>query len=507
MKKVVIVGGGLGGVSAAASLAADGYRVELIEKNEHLGGKLNVLRRDGFSFDLGPSILTMPHIFERLFERAGKRLSDHVKLVELTPHWRNFFEDGTRVDLWPTGAETATKSDVLSRRDGEDLDRFLDYSRRLYESTKRGYFDRGIDTFWGMARFHGWLRAFREFDALATVDGGVRRYVSNPYLREILGYFVKYVGSSPYDAPALMNLLPWVQAKYGLWYVDGGLYRLAEALTRLVGELDVEVTLGAEVTGLETGAGRVTGARLADGTVRSGDIFVSNMEVIPACRRLLGESERELRRFSRFVPACSGLVLHLGVDRHYPNLAHHNFFYSRDPKRHFRSVFRDGEISEDPTIYLVAPCRTDPSQAPEGCENIKILPHIAHIQDPPHPPEAYDALRVRVLEKLERMGLPGLREHTIVEEMWTPHDIERLYASNRGAIYGVVADRRKNFGLKCPKRSDRYSNLYFVGGSVNPGSGMPMAVLSGQQVRDIIVGDGDVAGDADAGGVGSASAP
>ncbi|MBN2491580.1 MAG: NAD(P)-binding protein, partial [Planctomycetes bacterium] len=203
MKKVIVIGGGLGGISAAASLAAEGFEVEVIEKNAHLGGKLNVLEKEGFSFDLGPSILTMPHIFERLFLRAGKRMEEYVEIEELRPHWRNFFEDGTTIDLYPTGRETAEQSERLSREDGEDLDRFLAYSRKLYESTLPSYFDRGIDTFWGMMKFHGVFRALFEFDALATVDQGVRRYIKNPYLVDILNYFVKYVGSSPYDAPAL----------------------------------------------------------------------------------------------------------------------------------------------------------------------------------------------------------------------------------------------------------------------------------------------------------------
>ncbi|MBN1443688.1 MAG: phytoene desaturase [Planctomycetes bacterium] len=486
MKKVIVIGGGLGGISAAASLAAEGFQVEVIEKNAHLGGKLNVLEKEGFSFDLGPSILTMPHIFERLFTRAGKRMEDYVEIEELRPHWRNFFEDGTTIDLYPTGRETAEQSERLSREDGEDLERFLAYSRKLYESTLPSYFDRGIDTFWGMMKFHGVLRALFEFDALATVDQGVRRHIKNRYLVDILNYFVKYVGSSPYDAPALMNLLAHVQSEFGLWYVKGGLFNLAKGLARLLGDLGVKTTLQTEVVRLDVKDRRVTAARLADGTAREADIFISNMEVIPACRDLLGESPSSLRRFRRFEPACSGLVLHLGVDREYPHLAHHNFFYARDSKKHFSAVFREKTLSEDPTIYLVAAARTDRSQAPEGCENIKVLPHIPHIQDPPFTREDYLALRERVLDKLERMGLDGLRRHIIVEDMWTPDDIQRMYYSNRGAIYGVVADRRKNFGLKAPKKSDRHDNLYFVGGSVNPGSGMPMAALSGQQVRDRI---------------------
>lgn len=489
MKKVIVIGGGLGGISAAVSLALDGFQVELFEKNAHIGGKLNLLQADGFSFDLGPSILTMPHIFERLFSRAGKRMADYVETVEPHPHWRNFFEDGTVIDLHPTPEETVHESAVLMAEDAAQLRRFLAYSKRLYEATERGYFDRGLDTLWSMVRFHGVLHAIRDFDIFSTVDKGVRRHVENRYLRDILNFFVKYVGSSPYDAPALLNLLFYVQCDFGLWYVRGGLFNLAKALARLLQEVGVSVSTSSEVVELSAREGNVIAARLKDGRTVQGDLFVCNMEVIPAYRRLLNESRSFLRRYDKYEPACSGLVLHLGVKGEYPQLAHHNFFYSRDPEAHFASVFHQKVLPEDPTLYVVAPARTDKTQAPEGCENIKVLPHIPHLQDPPFSAEEYARLRDRVLEKLERMGLRDLRKRTIVEDMWTPEDIERRYCSNRGAIYGVVSDRKANLGFKAPKRSEKYRNLYFVGGSVNPGGGMPMAVLSGQQVHDKILED------------------
>jgi diapolycopene oxygenase len=165
MSKVIVIGGGLGGIGAAVSLAAKGFDVELYEKNTHLGGKLNQLARDGFLFDLGPSILTMPEIFERLFARAGKRMADYVAIRELRPHWRNFFEDGRIVDLYPTAEETVARNEGFTARDREQLARFLEYSRGLYEAACRGYFEKGLDTFWGLVKFHGLFAATRAYDA------------------------------------------------------------------------------------------------------------------------------------------------------------------------------------------------------------------------------------------------------------------------------------------------------------------------------------------------------
>jgi len=485
--KALIIGAGLGAIGAAAPLAAAGWQVELFEKNDHVGGRLNLAKIDGFSFDLGPSILTMPQVFEQLFALAGKSFSDYVPTRPLLPHWRNFFENGARIDLYPDARRTVAQSPALTEADGADLERFLAYSRGLYEKCRHSYFELGLDTAWEMTRHHGLLNALFGFDLFASMDTGVGRYIRHPQLRAVLDFFVKYVGSSAFDAPAVLNLLPYIQAEFGLLYVDGGLFELARGLRRLLEELGVTIRLKTEVTGILHQGRRVRGVRLADGAEIPADLVISNMEVIPAHRKLLGESEGDLRRFRRFEPACSGLVLHLGLDREYPQLAHHNFFFSGDPRAHFRAVFRDKKLPEDPTIYLVAPARTDPSQAPRGCENLKILPHIPYIQDPPFGAEAYAALKERVLDKLERMGLEDLRRHIVVEQMWVPEDIERLYYSNRGAIYGVVSDRWKNLGFKAPKHSDRFENLYFVGGSVNPGGGMPMALLSGRQVADRIL--------------------
>jgi diapolycopene oxygenase len=190
-----------------------------------------------------------------------------------------------------------------------------------------------------------------------------------------------------------------------------------------------------------------------------------------------------MRRLEKFEPACSGLVLDLGLDCKYDRLAHHNFFFSGDQENHFDSVFHKKVLPQDPTLYVVAASRTDPTVAPPGCDCLKILPHIPYLREGNEPEQAdYDALKKRILAKLERMGLQDLRKHVVVEHMWTPHDIRRRYYSNGGSIYGVVSDLKKNMAFKAPKQSRRYANLFFVGGSVNPGAGMPMVVLCGQNV-------------------------
>jgi len=480
-KSVIIIGSGLGGISAAISLAQRGYQVTIHEKNEKIGGKLNVLKSQGYSFDLGPSILTLPHIFARLFENSGRRMEDYIPIRPLRPHWRNFFEDGTVIDLDPD-PDIMAKEAQKAGENPENIRRFLKYSEDLYDLVNDGYFEQGLDTSDEFGKFYG-LWKFPKFDLFRTMHGGVARFLKTRKMRDIFDYFIKYVGSSAYDAPAFMNCMPTIQYRYDLWYVDGGLYGIAEGLGRLMGELGIDVRLNSSITEVRKNGETVTGVVTSDGAFHEADIIVSNMEVIPAYEQLLREDEDMMKSLERFAPSCSGLVVELGLDRTYPQLAHHNFFYSSHQKQHFNRVFRKGLLPDDPTIYLVAASRTDPTVAPAGCDCLKILPHIPPIDDKrPLTRDDYAVLKEQILDKLERMGLENLRKHIVFEHFWTPLDIREQYNSNKGSIYGVVSDRFKNLAFKAPKQSTKYPNLFFVGGSVNPGGGMPMVVLCGQNV-------------------------
>jgi len=482
-------------MSAAIMLAKAGLKVTLLEKNERLGGKLNLLETQGFRFDLGPSIFTLPQVFRPLFEGNGRSLEDYVTLHRVDPQWRNFFEDGTVLDLWE---RTDDMRDELARLHNgseafEDYSRFVAYSREQYHVIERGYLREGLDGFCELIRFYG-MAGGSAIDWKRSMSGAIRKRVRNPYLRDILAYFIKYVGSSAKDAPGFMNLMPNIQLEFGLWYIQGGMYELARAFERRLAELSVHVCLQTQVVRIERTGRRATGITLRDREEKertlAADYVISNMEIIPAAEELLRQSAREMKKLRRFEPSCSGIVVHLGLDRIYPQLAHHNFFYSRRQDLHFDRVFRQKRLPDDPTIYVVAPTRSDPSQAPAGCDNLKLLPHIPYINEQnPYTYQDCIALKELCLIKLERMGLTDLRKHIIVEDFWTPFDIQKRYSSNRGSIYGVVCDRRKNFAFKAPKRSTAADNLFFVGGSVNPGGGMPMVSLSGQQVARMILSE------------------
>tara|TARA_A100001015_G_scaffold253675_1_gene294021 strand:- start:2432 stop:3919 length:1488 start_codon:yes stop_codon:yes gene_type:complete len=486
-KTAIVIGGGLGGLACALSLRGKGFEVKLFEKNSHLGGKLNYLEKGGFRFDLGPSIFTMPHIFEDLFSEIGESLHDWLTLIPLDPQWKNFFPDHSSFYLYQN--KEKMKQELQNFNNGKDTEgwfRYLAYCDEQLKFAEEGYLGEGLDSFWNLLRFYGFRKSFFGIDWRASMSGKIGTFVKDPRVQAVLEYFIKYVGSSAINAPSMMGLLFAMQIRYGLWYVKGGMFELSRAMTEVAKKIGVETSLNTDVQKILHKDNRAIGIETNKGTRFFADAVICNQEVSVARNELIDYEKSRLSRSDRTqAPSCSGLVIHLGTRKHYPQLAHHNFFYSKDQKEHFQMVFDEGRLPEDPTLYVVAPSRTDLSVCPEGYDNIKILPHIPPLKDSDERIN-YEELRDRVLNKLESMGLSSLKNNIVVEETWTPYDIREKYRSKGGSIYGVVSDRWKNQGIKAPKRSKDYRGLYFVGGSVNPGSGMPMVVLGGKQTAEIV---------------------
>ena len=491
--KVAVVGGGLGGLAAACVLGARGHRVVLFERNGWPGGKAAVLAEAGFRFDMGPTILTLPRVLERIFAEAGLKLADRLPLVRLDPQWRCFFDDGTRLDLQEAVEPMAAAMDRYApgTAAGEGYRRFQDLARHLHDVSERFFFWKPVedmlDTFNFKANLNpGTLRDVLSLRMGSSVAGTIRARVKDARLAQMLDHFTQYVGSSPYGSPAVLCAIAHMQTSEGVWYPIGGTRAVAQALQQLAGELGCEFRTGEEVLGLQLEGDAVAGVRTAGG-VEPVDAVVSNMDAIRTYRELVGGAAG--RRYDRkgYEPACSGVVLYLGLDRRYPELAHHDFVFSRDPEEEFDWIYRRGEPAPDPTCYLAAPSGTDPTVAPEGGEALYILVHTPYLR-PHHDWQAMlPGYRRVILDKLKRTaGLKDIEDRIVVERHLTPTDIHERYKVLNGAIYGLASHGTFTGAFKPGNRSRQVRGLYLAGGAAHPGPGMPMVMMSGWIAGDTL---------------------
>ncbi|KIL52577.1 phytoene desaturase [Jeotgalibacillus alimentarius] len=487
-KKAIVVGAGLAGMSAAIRLAGDGYDVKIIEKNSNVGGKLNKREGKGFSFDTGPSILTMPWVLEQLFSSVHRRVEDYITIERVEPQWRTFFEDGTKIDVTSDLPDMLEEMKKVSGDTSAKLTELIHYAENMYELCMKSFYKYSLADLKDLKQHHT-LKELMAMDPLSTVADGTKKRLNNKYLEQMFNFFVMYVGSNPYQAPAILNQLIYVQLGLGIHYVKGGMYNIAEGMKKLLNELRVDIQLNTPVDHLVIEGKEVKGIRTADGTLHEADIVVSNLEAIPAYRSLVPhkEGKKEAKKLNKkFVPSVSGLVLLLGVDRQFEDLKHHNFFFSENPEKEFHDIFEKGIPSDDPTVYIGISARSDETQAPKGKDNLFVLTHVPPLKEGDHGKYDWAEYRELVLDKLERNGMKGLRDSIEFEYRFTPEDLEELYGPNGGSIYGVASDKKKNGGFKIPAKSELYDNLYFVGGSTHPGGGVPMVTLSGQLTADLI---------------------
>ncbi len=489
IKRVVIVGAGIGGLSAAIRLAAAGRRVTVLEQSAQVGGKMSQITQDGFRWDTGPSVITMRPVFEELFAVAGRRLEDYLTLEPVEPLTRYFFPDGVRLDATRDLARMAEQIAALDARDVEGYLDFLEYAARLHRITGPVFIYNQpptLRTFLGVApmdmvRVDPWL----------TMDQAIRRRVHSPHLRQLLGRFATYVGASPYQAPATLSVIAHVELTGGVWYPRGGVYQIAAALARLATELGVEIHTQTPITRIMVEQGRATGVVAADGRTFAAAGVIANVDVTTVYAHLLPPDVAPARRamLRRRETSCSGYVLLLGVEGQHPHLAHHNIFFNRDYRREFDDIFRRGAPPADPTVYVAITSKRDPEHAPPGCENWFVLvnaPPLGAAFDWEQHSAAY---RTVVLETLARYGL-DIRPRIRSEVVLTPADLQRLTGAWRGALYGISSNQALNAFRRPHNRCPDVAGLYFAGGATHPGGGVPMVTLSGKVAAELLLSDG-----------------
>jgi phytoene desaturase len=493
MSHIAVVGAGLGGIGAAVRLAAAGHRVTLLEKNERPGGKMNLVEAGGFRFDTGPSLITLPGVLADTFRAAGRRIEDYLALKPLDPICRYRFADGSGLDVSPNLPRLVSEVGRLAPNDVTGLFRFLAYARTLFERAGPVFLLRERPRLRDLLARRG-LDAAR-IDAHISMHRAVRRFFKDPRLVQLFDRYATYNGSSPFRAPATLSIIPYIEIASGGWYIEGGLYRLVEALVQVAEELGVVFHASTEVAELlveprgSFRSGRVSGVRFAGGGTLFADAVVVNADPMYAYPALVPEQfhdRRLARRMEGLEPSCSGVVLLLGVKGDYPGLAHHNVFFSNDYRTEFEYIFERGEPAPDPTIYVACTSKSDPTQAPPGCLNLFVLVNAPALTPQANWREWQGPYRERILARLESVGLSGLRERIVFEQTITPLDFQEKYHAWRGSIYGVSSNNRMSAFLRPPNRAPGISNLYFVGGSVHPGGGIPLVLLSARLIARLI---------------------
>ncbi|MCU0494374.1 MAG: phytoene desaturase family protein [Chloroflexaceae bacterium] len=490
----LIVGAGLGGLAAAIRLAAQGRRVIVFEKNERVGGKLNLLERDGYTFDTGPSLLTMPWIIRDLFAAAGRRMEDYLDLMQIDPTCRYFWPDGTNFDAWQRLPQLVQEIERLEPRDVTGFYRFMAYAATIYGAVADTFMLRPFDGLRDMLDLQLMQNGPR-IDALRTMDAAVRSYFRSPYLRQVFNRYATYNGSSPYQSPATFNVISYIEFAEGGWYVRGGMYELGRALLQLAQELGVEVRTSTPVQEVCIEAGQTRGVCLANGQHVDGAQVVVNADPRYSYNGVVGSGPlvqgqpATATRLQRLEPSCSGFILFLGIKRVYEQLRHHNIFFSQDYQREFAAIFQKRVPAPDPTIYINASSVTDAHHAPPGHMNLFVLVNAPAVDGRVQWEREAAGYRDLVIRKLERMGLAGLSQQIAVEEIWTPAELESRYNAAGGAIYGLASNNPFVAFMRPPLRARHARRLYFVGGGTHPGGGIPLVLLSGKAVAERIALD------------------
>ncbi|MBN1541741.1 phytoene desaturase [candidate division KSB1 bacterium] len=486
-KKVAVIGGGLAGLSGAIHLQKNGFDVDIYEQNDQLGGKTGEYRWNGFRWDTGPSLITLPFVIEELFETAGEKREKALPWIAVDPLCRYFWTEGARLDAAANFSRLQNEIESFSPGQGDATNRFLAYSKRIWDITADLFLTAPIHELKTWLNLKTLRRLFllHQIDPLHTVDQGVRRFFKDPRLIQLFDRYATYNGSDPFQAPATLNIIPYVECVLGGYYLHGGIYRLVEELQRLADNLGVRIHTRHKVDKIHHQNGVVTGIQVDDHRLPV-DAVLCNADVVQSFRSLIDGFPAEQKKLERLEPSLSGIVFLWAVNRKHEGLAHHNIFFSNDYRREFVQIFAENRVPDDPTVYVAITSKTDPMDAPPGQENWFVLVNAPYLQNQEPQKETLTTVRQNVLNRLLQNGFDA-RKQIVHEHVISPQDFFLRYGSNRGSIYGISSNSRKTAFQRPANRSRRIRGLYFAGGSVHPGGGIPLVLLSGKLAAGLIV--------------------
>ncbi len=488
--RVVVVGAGIGGMAAAARVAKNGFRVTVVERNDQAGGRARLWKKDGFTFDMGPSWYLMPDVFDRFFAHFGRKTSDYYELKKLDPSYRVFFGPGQEHDIPSDRAGQRALFDRLEPGGGAKLERYLESAAYKYRVAVGEFLYRDYRTVFDFLNWRMMTEGLK-LNVLGKLDAAVSRQFGDVRARQILEYGMVFLGTSPYHAPAMYSLMSHVDLTQGVFYPPGGLSAMAQGIRRLAEEQGVEFRLSTEVQKIVTANGRATGVqvRMPDGGGETlpCDAVLANADYAHVETELLDAADCALPRryWRRRVVAPCLFLLYLGVTRKLERLVHHNLYLQLDWSRHFDAVFRTPGWPERPCFNVSCISKTDPAMAPPGCENVFVLvPMAAGLEDTDDVREAYAD---RLIRHMEEMTGEEIAPHVAVRRIYSHRDYAADYHAWGGTALGLSHTLFQTAVFRPPRRSRKVRNLFYAGQYTHPGVGVPMVLIAGELAADRLV--------------------
>ena len=489
--RLAIIGSGFGGLAAGIRLQAAGARTVMYEARDRPGGRAYVYEDQGFTFDAGPTVITAPHCLEELFAVAGERLEDHVRLDPVRPFYRLHWPDGTRFDYGGSPESVAAQVAALAPGDVAGFERFMDYSRRVFEAGYEGLVDAAFLSFSDMVRVAPRLARLR---ADRSIYGAVSRFVKDERLRQALSFHALLIGGNPFETSAIYTLIPFLERKWGVFFPRGGTGALVRGLADLYQRLGGELRLASPVerVQLRSEAGRVRHLVAARGGTEIFDAVVSNADLHHTYARLYAgvpSADARRARLERMHWSMSLVVVYFGTRRRYPGRAHHTILFGPRYREMLREIFHGPELPRDFSLYLHQPTVTDPSLAPPGGETFYVLAPVPHLGAAPvdwrREAEPYAD---RVLAALEPV-LPDLRREIVVKRIVTPLDFRDGLNAFQGSAFSLAPRLGQSAYFRPHNRDPEIPGLYIVGAGTHPGAGVPGVINSGKATARLVIDD------------------
>jgi phytoene desaturase len=488
-RSALVIGAGIGGLSAAIHLAHAGLHVTVVEKNDQPGGRCGRYTRDGHRFDTGPTLLVMRPVYEAEFHAFGASLDEQLDLLAVDPTYRLVFDDGSQLALTSDMSSMREQLEAIERGGFRGFEHYLEEGRRHYDVVLETLVNRdfrraadffNLQTISLLFRVRPLVRHYRNMAA----------YFGAPRLKSAFTFQDMYVGLSPFDAPATFSMLPYTEFAHGVWYPAGGMYSVVEAMMSLAREAGVEFVFDTAVSRIATRSDRASGVELADGSGMAADVLLANADLPYVYEHLL-PSDAEGKALSRKQFSCSAISFFWGLDTTFEALGPHTLFLSDDYRRNFEQIVRDRTLPTNPSLYVHAPARLDPSMAPVGEDTLTAIIPVGHLSDDGAQDweNLRDRARLEVFRHLRSLGISDVEEHIKFEEHSTPLSWARRHNLTKGSTHGLSHKLTQMAYFRPSNRHGRYRNLYFAGASTHPGTGVPMAMISGRLVAERITAE------------------